>query len=87
MPRISAFYGIVIAMFWNEGVHARPHFHAEYAGHEASIAIDGTVLGGSLPPRALGFVREWAKLHEAELHANWDRAREMRPLDPIDPLP
>jgi hypothetical protein len=87
VPRISAFYGIVIAMFWNEGVHARPHFHAEYGGHKASIAVDGTVLGGSLPARALGFVREWASLHEAELLANWERAREMRPLDPIDPLP
>ena len=26
MPTISAFFGIVIQMFWNE--HAPPHFHA-----------------------------------------------------------
>lgn len=28
MPRISAFYGIVIALFY--GDHAPPHFHATY---------------------------------------------------------
>ena len=37
MPRISAFYGIVIAMFYEE--HGVPHFHARYAEHDASIAI------------------------------------------------
>jgi hypothetical protein len=86
VPRISAIYGIVIGMYWREAHHLVPHFHAEYSGHEASIAVDGTVLGGSLPPRALRLVRAWARLHETELLANWERARERQPLDPIDPL-
>jgi len=30
---------------------------------------------------------EWAQLHEAELDANWERARRDEPLEPIDPLP
>jgi Domain of unknown function (DUF4160) len=42
VPRISFFYGIGIWMYWNEGVHARPHFHARYGGHAASIALDGS---------------------------------------------
>jgi len=29
MPRISRFFGITIAMFYND--HAPPHFHAFYA--------------------------------------------------------
>jgi predicted metallo-beta-lactamase superfamily hydrolase len=29
MPRISAFYGIVIAMYYRD--HHPPHFHAIYA--------------------------------------------------------
>jgi hypothetical protein len=87
VPRISAFYGIVIAMYWREAHHLIPHFHADYGGHEASIALDGTVLGGSLPPRALRLVRDWASKHEAELLANWERARARQPLEPIDPLP
>ena len=67
MPRLSSFYGIVIAMFWGERNHPLAHFHAEYGEHAASIALDGTVLAGSLPPRALRLVREWAQLHEDEL--------------------
>jgi hypothetical protein len=45
MPRISYFYGITIAMYWDERDHPVAHFHAEYAGSKASIAVDGTVLG------------------------------------------
>lgn len=33
MPTISAFYGIVIQMFWRE--HNPPHFHALYGEYEA----------------------------------------------------
>jgi Domain of unknown function (DUF4160) len=32
MPRISAFYGIVIRMYWNERDHPIAHFHAEHDG-------------------------------------------------------
>ena len=39
VPRISFFYGIAIFMYWNEGVHARPHFHARYSGNAASIDL------------------------------------------------
>jgi hypothetical protein len=31
-------------------------------------------------------VVEWVLLHRAELKANWERAREQRPLDQIEPL-
>ena len=30
MPRVSAFYGILIFMYWNEGDHPVAHFHAHY---------------------------------------------------------
>jgi hypothetical protein len=86
MPRISFFYGIAIWM-WNEGAHARPHFHARYAGQAASIDFSGDLIAGSLPRRALVLVAEWAALHRDELVANWDRARREEPLRPIEPLP
>lgn len=85
MPRISEFDGIVITMYYAEqGV---PHFHAIYAGEEASIVI-GTreVLAGSLPDRALRLVREWARIHRTELELDWHRARAAQPLEPIEPL-
>lgn len=86
MPRISSFYGIVISMYWRE--HGVPHFHVKVAEFKATVAIDGLeVLGGSLPPRAVRLIGEWAELHRDELHENWRRARARRPLVEIDPLP
>jgi hypothetical protein len=58
MPRISSFYGITIWMYWNEGKHARPHFHARYAGEVASVDLEGRLIAGSLPRRALALVAE-----------------------------
>jgi hypothetical protein len=88
VPRISAFYGIVIWMYHDEVHHlGRPHFHARYGGDEASVDIESLeVLAGRLPARALRLVVEWARLHQAELRANWDRARRHQRLERIDPL-
>lgn len=85
MPRLSTFYGIVIAMYYSD--HNPPHFHALYAGQEAQVRIaDGEVIRGQLPPRALALVREWAGLRRSELQACWDRARIHEPLGSIAPL-
>ena len=88
MPRISAFYGIVIWMYHDESHHrGRPHFHASYGGDEASIDIETLdVIAGRLPPRARRLVVEWALAHRAELRKNWERARRHEPLLPIEPL-
>ncbi|MGH2374050.1 MAG: DUF4160 domain-containing protein [bacterium] len=67
--------------------HVPPHFHASYGGHEASVEIETLELNeGSLPPRAMALVLEWAVLHREELRENWDRARLRQPLVPIRPL-
>ena len=87
MPRISAFYGVVIYMYWNERDHPVARFHAYHAGCRASVSADGVVLADSLEPRALGFVEEWARLPHAEIVANWERARKNEPLLVIQPLP
>ena len=59
MPTISAFYGVLIQMFWSD--HAPPHFHALYAEFEALIDIRTLeVIRGKLPRRALVLVLEWA---------------------------
>jgi Domain of unknown function (DUF4160) len=52
-----------------------------------SAAFDGEIIVGSLPPRAAALIAEWAKLHGAELDANWERARREQSLEAIDPLP
>jgi hypothetical protein len=86
VPRVSAFFGMVIKMYWNERDHPIPHFHAEYGDHAAAISIDGEILGGTFPPRPLRLVGEWAALHRGELLTNWDRARDHEPLEAIEPL-
>ena len=85
MPELSRFFGIVIAMHYND--HVPPHFHARYGSDRATICIrDMTVLEGYLPPRVLGLVVEWAAQHGDELLADWVRAVRRLPLVPIAPL-
>jgi len=62
------------------------HFHAYHAGRRASVSVDGEVLAGSLEPRALQFVREWAAMRRGEILANWERARRNEPLLGVEPL-
>jgi hypothetical protein len=71
MPEISRFFGIIITMYF--GDHAPPHFHAQYGKSKATIGINDLTVGvGSLPPRALGLVMEWAAKHQGELMRNWN---------------
>ena len=85
MPEISRFFGIIVAMFYND--HAPPHFHVRYGEQKAIIAIETLrLLEGKLKPRTLGLVIEWASLHQSELVEDWELARSMRPLKSIQPL-
>lgn len=84
MPEISRFYGIVITINYDD--HLPPHFHARYSGDRASITLEGEVIGGRLPRRALTLVRLWARQHQAELASDWVRASRLEPLLPIPPL-
>lgn len=86
MPRLSAFYGLVIYMYWRD--HPPPHFHVEYGDRHALVGIvDGRVLAGSLPARALRLVREWRRIHVDELESAWERAIRREDLGTIEPLP
>jgi hypothetical protein len=51
------------------------------------VDFEGIVIAGSLPPRTLSLVAEWATLRRDELMVNWERARREEPLDPIASLP
>lgn len=85
MPEISRFFGIIIAMFYED--HQPPHFHARYGEHQVTIKIsDLSILEGFLPPRALGLVMEWALIHKNDLVKNWDLAQVYQPLMKIGPL-
>lgn len=73
-------------MYWDEGTHSTPHFHAHHAGTRAAVDLDGGVIAGEIDGTALRHVQEWTRAHREELLANWDRARRAEPILPIEPL-
>jgi hypothetical protein len=85
MPEISRFYGIIIAMFFDD--HNPPHFHARYGKEKIAIGIHSLrILEGHIPPRALGIVIEWASQHKDELLSNWELAKSNQHPKKIEPL-
>jgi hypothetical protein len=85
MPEISRFFGIIIAMFYDD--HNPPHFHARYGKDGVAIGITSLrVLEGQIPARALGLVMEWALQHQKELLQDWNLAKNNEPLKKIAPL-
>jgi hypothetical protein len=85
MPEICHFLGIIITMYFNE--HNPPHFPARYGDYRAEIAIETlSIMAGSLPPRVLGLVMEWAALRRLELMEDWELARQQAELKRIAPL-
>ena len=85
VPEISRFFGIVIAMYYND--HSPAHFHARYGALEGVISIGtGDLLAGNLPARVLALIDEWRSMHRDELLEDWALARERRSLRHIAPL-
>ncbi|GBU21625.1 hypothetical protein R80B4_01523 [Fibrobacteres bacterium R8-0-B4] len=84
MPLITAFYGIIITMYWNE--HLPAHFHANYGEFEALFDLDGNVIEGELPNNKRKLVEAWALLHKEELAVDWKLVQNRVPVMPIDPL-
>lgn len=85
MPTISRFFGITIAMFFED--HGPPHFHARHADGNAKVRIDTLeVMESRMKSARLRLVVKWAALHQEELMDNWRRARARGTLRPIEPL-
>ncbi len=85
MPQISFFLGVIIRMFYRD--HNPPHFHAVYGDFEGIIDIENNeLIGGYLPLRILGIVREWTGLHQNELMDNWEKAKMQESLNDIAAL-
>ena len=85
MPEISLFYGIRVTMYYRD--HMPPHFHAEYNGKKALIDITNIqVIKGALPNKQLRLILAWCTIHQDELMQNWELAKDMKPLNRINPL-
>ena len=88
MPAISMFYGILVAMmFEDKHRHNLPHIHVRYSGEKASIAIEhGSVLAGSTHLKQLKMVQAWIEIHKEELFADWELALAGEQPYSIEPL-
>lgn len=87
MPELSRFQGMIIKLLYlDDEKHHKPHIHVYYGEYEASIGIDGELLGGSLPIKKLKLVQAWIILHENELYAAWNCAVKGQEFNSIEPL-
>jgi len=88
MPTISMFYGILVAILYEDNDrHHLPHIHVRYSGEKASVSIeDGTILAGSIPSRQLKMLQAWIEIHKDELFADWELAVSGEEPFRIEPL-
>lgn len=85
MPVISRFFGIVIAMYYED--HCPPHFHAKYGDYEGVFNIHTLeLISGKLPKKVLSLVIEWAFEKREDLLKNWELSIAGKPLSYISPL-
>jgi len=85
VSRISFFHGIAIYLYF--GDHNPPHIHVLTGEHRARVEIaTGTLLSGSLPPRAHRLVRRWLELRRSEVAQCWTRATAGRPPGMVEGL-
>jgi hypothetical protein len=84
MPEISYFYGIKVYVNFNE--HNPPHFHAQYAEYKVIVYLDGWVVEGKFPKRALAMLLEWAEQNKEALLEDWNLAMLKQLPKRIEPL-
>ena len=84
MPIISRFYGITIKIYFIQKEHNPPHIHALYGDYACAISIiDGSVLDGNIPNRALELVREWIIKNKQALLKIWN-TQEFVKIPPLE---
>ncbi len=88
MPIISAFYGVVIRMFYFDNAkHKAPHIHVQYADQHVVVGIPaGNVLEGKLKHAKLRLVQAWIEIHRDDLMADWKLAIAGQKVFRVDPL-
>ncbi|GBR75549.1 hypothetical protein NO2_0212 [Candidatus Termititenax persephonae] len=86
MPELCRFQGVIIQMYFEDiKRHHKPHIHVIYNKYKATIAIDGELLGGSLPVKEMRRVLAWIILREDELYAAWNKAVRKEKFGKIKP--
>jgi Domain of unknown function (DUF4160) len=85
VPVVSAFFGIIVRMFYND--HEPPHIHVEHQGDHAKMDFAGNVMAGQLGPAVVRRLRDWTRLYRSALESNWKAIKAGKPLERIPSLP
>ncbi len=88
MPSISAFYGIIVYLYFEDNKrHKLPHIHVKYSGDEVIVSIpDGKILDGGIRSAKMKLLQAWIEIHKDELMADWELAVNGELPYKIDPL-
>ena len=79
MPEISRFFGMRIAIYYDE--HSPPHFHAYYQAFDASYSIENSKrIKGKMPKNLEKIVIKWSRKYQKELENNWNLAKKRKKL-------
>jgi hypothetical protein len=70
----------------NSGRHKSPHIHAEYAGEEVVVSLNGKVLEGAIPKAKMKLLEAWMIIRRDDLEANWKLLSNGEQFFRIDPL-
>jgi hypothetical protein len=88
MPVVSAFYGLIIFLYYKDNKrYHKPHIHVWYQDNEAVLSIpEGEIIEGSIPSNKMKLVQAWMEIHRDELLADWKLAADGQQIFKIDPL-
>lgn len=88
MPVVSAFYGLIVYLYYKDNKkHRKPHIHVWYQDNEVVLSVpEGEILEGFIPPNKMKLVLAWIEIHKEELLADWKLAAEGQQIFKIDPL-
>jgi hypothetical protein len=87
MSELTRFYGLVIALYYND--HGRPHIHVRPLGRREGAKVDvrnGEIIVGKLRRSELDLVRAWLVIHRQEVFDAWNRAQSGLTPGKIAPL-
>jgi hypothetical protein len=70
----------------SSGRHKSPHIHAEYAGEEVVVSLNGKILEGAIPKAKMKLLEAWMIIHRDDLEADWKLLSNGEQFFRIDPL-
>ena len=83
MPEISRFLGMIIRMYYDD--HSEPHIHVKQAENICKIDLHGNLLNGIIALPKLHIVKRWILLHQEELMNNWNKIRNGKQPERVEP--